>query len=811
MTIMTTNYIHQNFKKAIVLLSFIVIYFESQGLSRFWVSSGNTSWNNTANWSATSGGAGGQSVPGTSDAVTFNGSSVVSCALDANVSVTSFTIASGYSGTITQNTGTTITTSSLFSQAAGTFTGGNSSITIGNGFTQTSGTFTSTSGTFYISGAWTKSQSAGTFNHNSGTVYYQGSSNDMNIYLTETFNNLYINLTTGNTLTISSGDILKTLGTLTLYDGLASYYSTPGYFEAQGNVTVSAYYDGGNQPLNFTGASAQTFDLTGATLRFNADITIDKTSGTVTLASNLTLDGSNEDLYLLSGTLQLSGYTVDVFYASNYDTYIYGPTGTNTTFTVAGTGTLKGRHFYQTGGTSTSTFTISGASTFQTYSLFTLGTGTFTSNTATVTISGNFILNGGTFNATSGTMSCAAEWNRASTATFNHNSGTVTFVGTHTTSTICSTAVGTETFYNLTINKDGGNYIEIAAQDTFKILNNLILYNGLVNYASTAGALRAEGNVTVNGNWDGGDEPLFFSNTNNQNFDLTSASALFNADIIIKKRSGTVTLLSSLTLNGSNEDLYLLSGTLQLSGYTVDVFYSYSYNTYIYGPVGTSTSFTVAGTGTLAGRHFSQTDGTTTSTFAISGASTFQTYSLFTLGTGTFTSNTATVTIGGNFILNGGTFNATSGTMSCSAEWNRASTATFNHNSGTVTFVGTSTSSTICSTAVGTETFYNLTINKDGGNELAIAAQDTFKILNNLILYNGIVNATSTTGALRAEGNVTVSSNWDGGNEPLFFSNTNDQNFDLTSASALFNADIIIKKTLRYGDPSFKPNAKRIE
>ena len=192
MTIMTTNYIHQNFKKAIVLLSFIVIYFESQGLSRFWVSSGNTSWNNTANWSATSGGAGGQSVPGTSDAVTFNGSSVVSCALDANVSVTSFTIASGYSGTITQNTGTTITTSSLFSQAAGTFTGGNSSITIGNGFTQTSGTFTSTSGTFYISGAWTKSQSAGTFNHNSGTVYYQGSSNDMNIYLTETFNNLSI-------------------------------------------------------------------------------------------------------------------------------------------------------------------------------------------------------------------------------------------------------------------------------------------------------------------------------------------------------------------------------------------------------------------------------------------------------------------------------------------------------------------------------------------------------------------------------------------------------------------------------------------
>ena len=148
-----------------------------------------------------------------------------------------------------------------------------------------------------------------------------------------------------------------------------------------------------------------------------------------------------------------------------------------------------------------------------------------------------------------------------------------------------------------------------------------------------------------------------------------------------------MTLLSNLTLNGSNEDLYLLSGTLNLNGYTVDVFYSYSYHTYIYGPVGTSTTFTVAGTGTLKGRHFYQTDGQATSTFTISGASTFLTYSIFNLSTGTFTSNTATVTIEGDFNLNGGTFNATSGTMSCSAEWNRASTATFNHNSGTVTWI----------------------------------------------------------------------------------------------------------------------------
>jgi len=65
--------------------------------SRFWVG-GTGTWNasNTTNWAATSGGAGGQSVPGPSDTVTFDGNSGTSFTV---------TIESGYDPSVTSVTG----------------------------------------------------------------------------------------------------------------------------------------------------------------------------------------------------------------------------------------------------------------------------------------------------------------------------------------------------------------------------------------------------------------------------------------------------------------------------------------------------------------------------------------------------------------------------------------------------------------------------------------------------------------------------------------------------------------------------------
>ncbi len=788
---MKTNYFKQSLKKVLLLISFLSIYLGSQGASRYWVSSGSSNWNNTANWSATSGGAGGQSVPGSADAVYFNGSGVGNCALDANVSVTTFTISTGYSGTITQNTGITVYVNGLFSQAAGTFTGGNSGITFVGGFTLTAGTFTSTSGNLLVYGNWTKTQTAGTFNHNSGTVFPSGASATMDVYATETFYNLstyYMN--NSATLSIGVSDIIKTTGTLTLYEGLISYTTTAGYLEAQGNVNVYAYYDGGTEPLYFSGTADQTFDLTNATANFNSNVTINKTTGTVTMASACYLDG-NYTLNLLAGTLALNGQIVEVNNGSAGT--LNGPSA-STTFTVSGIGSLKAYNYSQTN--SSSVLTFSSTPAFYMYNSFTISAGTCTPNAATVTIVGAFLISGGTFNAPSTNMYNYGTWTRSS-GTFNHNSGTVTFYGSSTTLDISGASIGTETFNNLTVNKTSLQTLSVAQNDTIKTLGLLSLYDGLVSFVSGSGALRAEGNVTVSNYYDGGDQPLFFSNTGNQNFDLTSATTNFNADVVIKKSSGIVTMLSALYLDGPGEDLYLLAGTLNLNAQTVQARYaSPTYNNYIYGPVGTSTTFTVSGTGNLNGNYFSQIAGTSTSTFTISAASTFYMYYSFALSTGTFTSNTATVTIVGDFNMTGGTFNATSGTMTVYGGWTRYAAATFNHNNGTVAILGSSSTFDFSQTLIGTETFYNLTVNKTNGQTMSIASQDTIKIITLLSLYDGLVSYVTTSGAMRAEGDVSVSIYYDGGSQPLFFSGaTTTQTFTLTSATTYFNASIVIKKS----------------
>ena len=66
--------------------------------NRYWVASTASNWNNTANWSTTSGGAGGASVPGSSDDVIFDSNGSGSCNVDSDVDVLSFNFG-GYTGT----------------------------------------------------------------------------------------------------------------------------------------------------------------------------------------------------------------------------------------------------------------------------------------------------------------------------------------------------------------------------------------------------------------------------------------------------------------------------------------------------------------------------------------------------------------------------------------------------------------------------------------------------------------------------------------------------------------------------------------
>ena len=99
--------------------------------ARYWVGT-TTSWNTSANWSATSGGAGGAGVPTSADDVVFDSGATQNCTCDVAISCLSLNIASTYSGTLDfadSSYSHTIAIDATFG-GSGTLDLGNSTITV---------------------------------------------------------------------------------------------------------------------------------------------------------------------------------------------------------------------------------------------------------------------------------------------------------------------------------------------------------------------------------------------------------------------------------------------------------------------------------------------------------------------------------------------------------------------------------------------------------------------------------------------------------------------------------------------------------
>ncbi|MGH2395134.1 MAG: hypothetical protein ACRDGH_16860, partial [Candidatus Limnocylindria bacterium] len=160
-------------------------------------------WSDPLNWSS-------DLIPGAADTAVFDGTSVKNATIAINTSVQGVAINAGYTGTITQSAGVTLTVgSAAFSQAAGTFVGGTAAMTVNGAFTLSGGSFTSTTGTLTITGAATKS--GGTFTHNGGTVAFSTSNVAIDVGGSETFNNVSF---LSGTKTIAVGNTLVVAGTL---------------------------------------------------------------------------------------------------------------------------------------------------------------------------------------------------------------------------------------------------------------------------------------------------------------------------------------------------------------------------------------------------------------------------------------------------------------------------------------------------------------------------------------------------------------------------------------------------------------------
>src|SRR5262245_12953309 len=116
--------------------------------NRFWIKGTAASWNAAANWSTTSGGAGGASVPGAADTAIFDGGGTGACSLDIAPTVTAFDMRAAYSGTF-NTSNNNLTTTGAFTVSGGTFLAANATISVGGATTIASGvTFTSQGSTF---------------------------------------------------------------------------------------------------------------------------------------------------------------------------------------------------------------------------------------------------------------------------------------------------------------------------------------------------------------------------------------------------------------------------------------------------------------------------------------------------------------------------------------------------------------------------------------------------------------------------------------------------------------------------------------
>lgn len=590
----------------------------AEAAARYWVASSSSNWNNTSNWSTSSGGSGGASVPVSSDYVIFNNSRNGNCIIDANVSVDGFTI-SGYTGSISNsNYSILVSSNGYFTLTSGTFNGGSGDITInsrldisggsfvagtgtidinGTGFYLTGGTFTSTSGNFYLSNRWSHT-SAGTFNHNNGTVIFDGvltTSSQGQIQIlanSETFYNLVFALTSGTRYMNSNNDKLIVLNDLILSGGFIAPWND-GFnvsIETLGDVTITSTfgYTHKDVTLLFSGTKdVQNFDLTGATGLVDGHISINKSSGTLNLISNITMNGgAAQNFTMSSGTLNLNGKTVDN--TSGGTLIVNGSTSS-----ISGTGTFNHGYYSQTAGA----LTFNGIVSMNIYNNFTMTGGTFSGDSLTLDIDQSFSLTTGSFTAPRLNMYVGRAWTHTTSGTFNHNFGTVIFDGNYSGWYLFD-FIGYETFYNVNYNKSScAGYNKIQSDGDYMIVEgDLNLISGWIwsrSWETTGGTtknmIKVRGNVTISPTYNCNSSyppTLVFICGDNQDLDLTAATNIYDGDIIINKSSGSVRLLSNLGLDRTGgQHLIIGNGTLDFNGFTINIGTSSSITKYLNGNI----------------------------------------------------------------------------------------------------------------------------------------------------------------------------------------------------------------------------------
>jgi len=281
-----------------------------------WNSTGETSWTNSSNWND-----GRCSYPNdNSDSVTFNSSSTIDCDIDVAVIVGNISIASGYTGTITQSANLSINDTMIIEDgvfdcnynnlsveeklniSSGYLNGRGGCHSFGSVYIGSSGTYNATSEITVILGSLSdlaNFSNSGTLTENSGT--FNLTSVNVTFDWITSGTGTKINLTDNSefgALTISSGDTLNMNG-------------NTGKF--RGALDIDGTFECENAKLNITGGSSQlSHNLNMAWLEVGSEATLNISSLTLNL-SKMSKGTSNFTIVALPDTQAYSKFYPDIF------------------------------------------------------------------------------------------------------------------------------------------------------------------------------------------------------------------------------------------------------------------------------------------------------------------------------------------------------------------------------------------------------------------------------------------------------------------------------------------------------------------
>jgi len=503
--------------------------------SRFWVTGGTGNWNSTTNWSATSGGASGASVPGAADTAALDASSGSgTVTLDISPDIQTLTC-TGFTGTLAFGTNTLSlnSTGTIFTGAT-TMTVTGTPLIICTNSSATSRTITPTAVTEANSISFRITAGTGTLTLTAGG--YRD-----------------LDFTDGTNPTGYGGALAGTA--ITIYGNLKA--STSGMTTSGANVLTFAATSG-----------TKTIDTAGVT--FDRPFTFNGVGGTWQLQAALT-SGATRSCTLTNGTLDLNGYTATFGSVSsnnsNVRTFAFGSTGkivlTATTGTPLSMSTATNLTYT---GTSRIEVTASGAGR----TITPPATNAVESNALniyvttgsdTITVSGaarflNFDLTGfaGTLTYSS-TSRYFGDLVFSSGMTVGSIAGTFTFAKTSGTQTITSN--GKTIGNSVTVDAPGAT---VSLQDALSLTGTLTLTNGTLQLKN--GTTNTVGSFATSGT-----NPKFLTSTTpGSQATLSASSGTFTVNYLtvqdnIATGGATWDALAITNVDAGNNTGWLFSTT----------------------------------------------------------------------------------------------------------------------------------------------------------------------------------------------------------------------------------------------------------